>query len=96
MLDDRTIIDSVKSASSHFGQADFIMVYLQTQTYILQKRMLRELKLSDATGQPSENQFNFLTTIRSNVNRMATLVSDLADISVLKAVTCDLSPGLCL
>lgn len=72
------------------------MVYLQTQTYILQKRMLRELKLSDATGQPSENQFNFLTTIRSNVNRMATLVSDLADISVLKAVTYDLSPGLCL
>ena len=44
-----------------------------------------DLMLSGATGQLNENQTNFLTTIRNNVNRMATLVSDLADISRIES-----------
>jgi signal transduction histidine kinase len=44
-----------------------------------------DLMLSGATGQLNENQVNFLTTIRNNVNRMSTLVSDLADISRIES-----------
>jgi len=40
-----------------------------------------DLILSGATGPLNEHQTSFLTTIRNNVNRMAALVSDLADIS---------------
>jgi len=51
-----------------------------------------DLMLSGATGQLSENQTNFLTTIRNNVNRMATLVSDLADISRIESGNIRLEP----
>ncbi|MBK9927271.1 MAG: HAMP domain-containing protein [Anaerolineales bacterium] len=51
-----------------------------------------DLMLSGATGQLSENQVNFLTTIRNNVNRMATLVSDLADISRIESGNLRLEP----
>jgi signal transduction histidine kinase len=44
-----------------------------------------DLMLTGATGALNENQTNFLTTIRNNVNRMATLVSDLADISRIES-----------
>src|SRR5258706_16363752 len=44
-----------------------------------------DLMLTGATGQLNDNQTNFLTTIRNNVNRMATLVSDLADISRIES-----------
>jgi signal transduction histidine kinase len=44
-----------------------------------------DLMLTGATGTLNENQTNFLTTIRNNVNRMATLVSDLADISRIES-----------
>jgi signal transduction histidine kinase len=44
-----------------------------------------DLMLTGATGVLNENQTNFLTTIRNNVNRMATLVSDLADISRIES-----------
>jgi signal transduction histidine kinase len=44
-----------------------------------------DLMLSGATGALNENQTNFLNTIRNNVNRMATLVSDLADISRIES-----------
>jgi signal transduction histidine kinase len=44
-----------------------------------------DLMLSGATGQLNENQTSFLTTIRNNVNRMATLVSDLGDISRIES-----------
>jgi len=40
-----------------------------------------DLMLKGATGPLSENQTQFLETIRNNVSRMNTLVSDLADIS---------------
>jgi signal transduction histidine kinase len=51
-----------------------------------------DLMLSGATGELNENQTNFLTTIRNNVNRMATLVSDLADISRIESGNLHLEP----
>jgi signal transduction histidine kinase len=51
-----------------------------------------DLILSGATGQLNENQTSFLTTIRNNVNRMATLVSDLADISRIESGNIRLEP----
>lgn len=44
-----------------------------------------ELMLKGATGPLNENQKQFLETIRNNVGRMATLVSDLADISRMES-----------
>jgi len=51
-----------------------------------------DLMLSGATGELNENQANFLTTIRNNVNRMATLVSDLADISRIESGNIRIEP----
>ncbi|MCQ3938618.1 MAG: hypothetical protein DPW18_16450 [Chloroflexi bacterium] len=51
-----------------------------------------DLMLSGATGPLNENQSSFLTTIRNNVNRMATLVSDLADISRIESGNLRLEP----
>ena len=51
-----------------------------------------DLMLSGATGQLNENQNNFLNTIRNNVNLMATLVSDLADISRIESGNLRLEP----
>jgi signal transduction histidine kinase len=44
-----------------------------------------DLLLGGAVGGINEAQENFLRTVRSNVNRMATLVSDLADISRIES-----------
>jgi signal transduction histidine kinase/transcriptional regulator with GAF, ATPase, and Fis domain len=44
-----------------------------------------ELLAAGAVGPITEPQANFLATIRSNVERMATLVSDLADVSRIEA-----------
>ena len=51
-----------------------------------------DLMLSGATGQLTEHQIKFLSTIRNNVNRMATLVSDLADISRIESGNLRLEP----
>jgi signal transduction histidine kinase len=51
-----------------------------------------DLMLSGATGALNENQTNFLNTISNNVNRMATLVSDLADISRIESGKLRLEP----
>lgn len=48
--------------------------------------------LSGATGQLNENQISFLTTIRNNVNRMSSLVSDLSDISRIESGNLRLEP----
>ncbi len=53
-----------------------------------------DLMLAGATGQLNENQVNFLTTIRNNVNRMATLVSDLVDTSRIESGNIRLEPGV--
>jgi signal transduction histidine kinase len=44
-----------------------------------------DLLAQGTVGPVNEIQANFLNTIRSNVNRMATLVSDLADVSRIEA-----------
>ncbi len=44
-----------------------------------------ELLAAGAVGAVNEAQANFLSTIRSNVERMSTLVSDLADVSRIEA-----------
>jgi signal transduction histidine kinase len=44
-----------------------------------------ELLAAGAVGPVTEAQANFLSTIRSNVDRMSTLVSDLADVSRIEA-----------
>ena len=44
-----------------------------------------DLMLGGATGSLNENQVSFLKTIRNNVNRMATLVSDLTEISRIES-----------
>lgn len=51
-----------------------------------------DLMLAGATGPLNENQAGFLTTIRNNVNRMATLVSDLADISRIESGNLRIEP----
>ena len=51
-----------------------------------------DLMLSGATGQLNDNQTSFLTTIRNNVNRMATLVSDLGDIARIESGNLRLEP----
>lgn len=51
-----------------------------------------DLMLGGATGQLNENQINFLTTIRNNVNRMATLVSDLTEISRIESGNLRIEP----
>jgi signal transduction histidine kinase len=44
-----------------------------------------DLLVKGAAGQPNETQLQFLNVIRSNVDRMNTLVSDLLDISRIEA-----------
>jgi len=44
-----------------------------------------ELLAAGAVGPINEAQSNFLTTIRANIERMATLVSDLTDVSRIEA-----------
>lgn len=51
-----------------------------------------DLMLSGAAGEVTENQRNFLTTIRNNINRMSTLVSDLADISRIESGNLKIEP----
>ncbi|MBC7878421.1 MAG: HAMP domain-containing protein [Anaerolineales bacterium] len=51
-----------------------------------------DLMLAGATGPLNENQITFLTTVRNNVNRMATLVSDLTDISRIESGNIRIEP----
>ena len=44
-----------------------------------------DLLISGAVGEISEDQENFLGTIRANVTRMTTIVGDLADISRIES-----------
>lgn len=51
-----------------------------------------DLMLAGATGSLNENQTSFLTTIRKNVDRMATLVSDLTEISRIESGNLRIEP----
>ena len=64
------------------AKTDFIsFVAHELKTPMTSIRGYTELLMGGAMGAITEGQENFLQTIRSNVNRMATLVSDLNDMS---------------
>lgn len=68
------------------AKSDFIsFVAHELKTPMTSIRGYTDLLMSGAMGEISEGQENFLQTIRSNVGRMATLVSDLTDISRIEA-----------
>jgi signal transduction histidine kinase len=65
---------------------DFIsFVSHELKTPMTSIRGYTDLLTSGIVGSINENQANFLSTIRSNVDRMATLVSDLTDVSRIEA-----------
>jgi signal transduction histidine kinase len=65
---------------------DFIsFVAHELKTPMTSIRGYTDLLMGGAMGEISDGQSNFLQTIRSNVTRMATLVSDLSDISRIEA-----------
>jgi signal transduction histidine kinase len=68
------------------AKTEFVsLVSHELKTPMTSIRGYADLLAQGAAGPINEIQSNFLGTIRSNVNRMATLVSDLADISRIEA-----------
>ncbi len=68
------------------AKSDFIsFVSHELKTPMTSIRGYTDLLLGGAVGEVTDAQENFLGTIRANVTRMATLVSDLADISRIEA-----------
>jgi signal transduction histidine kinase len=68
------------------AKSDFIsLVSHELKTPMTSIRGFTDLIASGVVGTINENQSNFLNTIRSNVDRMATLVTDLADVSRIEA-----------
>jgi signal transduction histidine kinase len=77
------------------AKSDFVsFVSHELKTPMTSIRGYSDLLLAGAVGEINEAQEDFLTTIRTNVNRMATLVSDLADVSRIEAgrLKLDFSP----
>jgi signal transduction histidine kinase len=68
------------------AKSDFVsFVSHELKTPMTSIRGYTDLLLAGAVGTINEAQENFLSTVRSNVIRMATLVSDLADISRIES-----------
>jgi signal transduction histidine kinase len=68
------------------AKSDFIsFVSHELKTPMTSIRGYTDLLIGGAVGAVNDAQENFLGTIRANVTRMATLVSDLADISRIEA-----------
>ena len=68
------------------AKSDFVsFVAHELKTPMTSIRGYTDLLMGGAMGEISEGQSNFLQTIRNNVNRMATLVSDLTDVSRIEA-----------
>jgi len=68
------------------AKSEFVsFVSHELKTPMTSIRGYTDLLLGGAVGDVNEAQENFLATIRTNVNRMATLVSDLADVSRIEA-----------
>jgi signal transduction histidine kinase len=68
------------------AKSDFVsFVSHELKTPMTSIRGYTDLLLGGAVGEINVAQENFLNTIRTNVNRMATLVSDLADVSRIEA-----------
>jgi len=72
--------------AANLAKSEFIsLVSHELKTPMTSIRGYTDLLAQGAVGPVNETQANFLNTIRSNVNRMATLVSDLADISRIES-----------
>jgi signal transduction histidine kinase len=68
------------------AKSDFVsLVSHELKTPMTSIKGYTDLLAQGIVGPINETQGNFLSTIRSNVNRMATLVSDLADVSRIEA-----------
>ncbi len=74
-------VEAANTAKSEF--VSFVSHELKTPMTSI--KGFTDLLAAGVVGPINENQANFLSTIRSNVDRMATLVSDLADISRIEA-----------
>lgn len=71
---------------ANLAKSEFVsLVSHELKTPMTAIKGYADLIAQGAVGPINEIQANFLTTIRANVNRMATLVSDLADISRIEA-----------
>ena len=72
--------------SANIAKSEFVsLVSHELKTPMTSIRGYADLLAQGAVGPVNEVQTNFLNTIRSNVMRMATLVSDLADVSRIEA-----------
>lgn len=72
--------------AANLAKSDFIsFVSHELKTPMTSIRGFTDLLAAGVVGQVNDAQANFLKTIRSNVDRMATLVSDLADVSRIEA-----------
>lgn len=72
--------------AANIAKSEFVsLVSHELKTPMTSIRGYTDLLAQGTVGPINEIQSNFLNTIRSNVNRMATLVSDLTDISRIEA-----------
>jgi signal transduction histidine kinase len=72
--------------SANLAKTEFIsFVSHELKTPMTSIRGFTDLLAKGVVGPVNENQANFLGTIRSNVDRMASLVSDLADLSRIES-----------
>ena len=72
--------------AANLAKSDFVsFVSHELKTPMTSIRGFTDLLAAGVVGQVNDAQSNFLNTIRSNVDRMATLVSDLADVSRIEA-----------
>ena len=68
------------------AKSDFVsLVSHEMKTPMTSIKGYADLLVKGAVGPINDAQVNFLNTIRSNVDRMSTLVSDLADVSRIEA-----------
>jgi signal transduction histidine kinase len=71
---------------ANIAKSDFVsFVSHELKTPMTSIKGYAELLAAGAVGDINDAQSNFLSTIRTNVNRMSTLVSDLADVSRIEA-----------
>ena len=72
--------------SANIAKTEFVsLVSHELKTPMTSIKGYADLLAKGAVGPVNDAQSNFLNTIRSNVSRMATLVSDLSDISRIEA-----------
>lgn len=76
----------VQVQEADLAKSEFVsFVSHELKTPMTSIRGYTDLLLAGAVGEINEAQENFLGTVKTNVNRMATLVSDLADVSRIES-----------